>query len=109
MSLIANERKASTLSQLENAITIQKNNVSRASKTILVNKNLFVQKLLRSSTQTFILSFLKQKQKRSRHNLHNHSNMSNKKHHIIAINVFVNRCHRLHRTFSLYFHFCSKH
>jgi len=42
MSLIANECKASTLLQLENAIAIQENNVSKASKTIFVNKNLFV-------------------------------------------------------------------
>jgi len=45
MSLIANERKASTLLQLKNAIATQRNNVSKALKTILVNKNLFAQEL----------------------------------------------------------------
>ncbi len=57
MSLIANERETSISSQLGNTIAIQEDNVSKALKTILVNKNLFVRKLSRSSTQTFILSF----------------------------------------------------
>jgi len=63
MSLIANERKASTLLQLENAIAIQEDNVFKASKTIFVNKNLFVRKLLRSLTQAFTLLFLRTKTK----------------------------------------------
>ncbi len=46
MSLIANEREALISSQLRNAIATQRDNVFKALKTILVNKNLFAQELL---------------------------------------------------------------